>query len=274
MTPATLRALRARAYVRLRATADSLLRQGLPPDHPEIVRVLCAAARALGVRLAPVPDLLLRDELRLTFGLDARTLDPVIREAHDVALQARVDLVLARAMDDAQLDGMVRVRGALRAPCVVVAPTTAPPELLARVIRRLAGAAAVRLVPDAHGTAGDAAAALAGGGVVVAPFDHRGWQSYDTVTFLGRPATLPDGPWALARAAGVPVVPATLVRAPDKGYRGKLGAPRPPDREAYLREEAEPFLRAHPGHYAAFLATCRRAPAEKEPQRPLFLDLP
>ncbi len=257
MTVTVLRALRARAYARARAVADSFVRNGLPPEHPEVVRVLCGAAGRLGRLLAPLPDPVLRDELERCFALDASTVEAVIREAHDVALQARVDLALLRSMDDDALDGILRVRGRPRAPCVIVTPSTGPFPLLVRAVARQG--APVRELPD--GGAGDAAAWLAAGGVVVTAFDARGWESFDEAVYLGRRALLASGPWTLARDAGVPVVPATLVRAPDKRYRVVFGAPRPPDRERYLREEAEPFVMAHPGHYAPFLATCRSAPA-------------
>jgi len=110
---------------------------------------------------------------------------------------------------------------------------------------------------------------LRAGRVVAAAFDDRGFDTYDVVPFLGRDALLSPEPWDAARSAGVPVVAATIHRERDKRYVVHFRPPAPPDRAAYLRDHAEPFLRANPGHYAAWLAECRIR--ETMADRPLFV---
>ena len=56
---------------------------------------------------------------------------------------------------------------------------------------------------------------------------HRGDVAVD---FFGAPARFPIGPFLLARAAGVPVLPAFCVLQPDRRYRMTVQAPLRPTR--------------------------------------------
>jgi len=122
-----------------------------------------------------------------------------------------------------ELAGRLLAAGASRRTHVVVAPDEAPE--LERWVRR--NGAGVRFVPRAHPEVGvELLAALRRGEVVALQGDRAiGSRADVSIPFFGRPALFPLGPFVLARAAGVPVVPAFCVL--DRGYRYTLrvGAP-------------------------------------------------
>jgi len=98
---------------------------------------------------------------------------------------------------------------------VVVAPEEAPE--LARWVRR--DGEGMRFVPRAHPSIGvELLAALRRGEVVALQADRALGTGGDVrIPFFGVPAPFPLGPFLLARAAGVPVVPAFCVL--DRRYR-------------------------------------------------------
>ncbi|MDP2304770.1 MAG: hypothetical protein Q8P18_01925 [Pseudomonadota bacterium] len=292
----------------MRWALEETLRGALSPEEPEILRFLAGIGWRFEQRLTPGRALLLRDEARRCFGANVRTATAIVREAQDLALQARMERLVLPRMRGEELDAVARVEGAPGvpgAPGLVLYPHGGNVDLLlAALARRSPGLvvfSARGLPPATLGGFGavrptrinsrlarrraedDArlpirwepdAAALAGwlarGHVVAAAFDDRAWPTYVRVPFLGREALLSPEPYALARAVGVPLHFATIRRERDKSSRVVIGPPVVPELAAWLVDHATPFLRAYPGHYASWLAECRiRAGLD---DHPLFTD--
>jgi lauroyl/myristoyl acyltransferase len=108
---------------------------------------------------------------------------------------------------------------------VVVAPDEAPG--LERWLRRSGDG--LRFVPRASATAAlNLLAALRRGEVVALQGDRAlGGRSDVRVPFFGRRAPFPLGPFILARASGVPIVPAFCVLETDRRYAITVGEPFP-----------------------------------------------
>jgi len=106
---------------------------------------------------------------------------------------------------------------------VVVAPDEAPE--LERWVRR--NGDGMRFVPRDHPGIGlELLAALRRGEVVALQGDRAlGTRGDMYLPFLGRPAPFPLGPFLLARAAGVPVVPAFCLLDRDYRYSVRIAAP-------------------------------------------------
>lgn len=106
---------------------------------------------------------------------------------------------------------------------VVVAPDEMP--ALARWVRR--DGDGVRFVPRSHpGIGVELVAALRRGEVVALQGDRAlGTRGDVSIPFFGRPALFPLGPFLLARAAGVPVVPAFCVLDEACRYAVRIAAP-------------------------------------------------
>ena len=289
----------------VRFVVEETLRGVLPPEEPEILRFLAGVGWRFEQRLTPGRVRLMADEARRCFGANVRTAGAIVREAQDLASQARMERLVLPRLSPAQLDAVVRVEGRVEPPALVLYPHGGNVDLLlAALAQRWPGLvvfSARGLPPAAAGGVGavgptrlnerlarrraedDARlpirweadpAALAGwlarGHVVAAAFDDRAWPTYVRVPFLGREALLSPEPYALARAAGVPLVSATIHRERDKSSRLIIGPPVVPELGAWLRDQATPFLRAYPGHYASWLAECRmRANLD---DHPLFSD--
>jgi lauroyl/myristoyl acyltransferase len=85
----------------------------------------------------------------------------------------------------------------------------------------------VRFVPRSRPTVSvELVAALRRGEVVALQGDRAlGTRGDVRVGFFGEPAPFPMGPFLLARAAGVPVVPAFCVLGPDRRYAVTVGEP-------------------------------------------------
>jgi lauroyl/myristoyl acyltransferase len=284
-----------------RLALEETLRGGLPADEPEILRFLGGIGWRFEQRLTPTRARLTAEEVRRTFGGSARQAGAIIREAQDLALQARMEALVLPRMAAAHLDQVVRVDGSLAPPALVLFPHAGNVLLLvAALARRWPGLVVFGprgLPPAAPGVAvptridrhlaqrrledearlpirweSDPAALpawLAAGHLVAAAFDDRAWPTYVDTPFLDRVALLSDDPYRIARAAGVPVIPATIRRERDKTSRVTLGAPVDPSLPAYLAA-IEPFLRAYPGHYARWLAECRMRAGVDD--HPLFTD--
>jgi KDO2-lipid IV(A) lauroyltransferase len=121
--------------------------------------------------------------------------------------------------------------------------------------------------------------ALERNAIVGLAFDGRGGTRFDRVAFLGRQANLASGPWRLAAMTGAAVVPAMCVRTSDRTHRIQLAPPLLPNHDlpraeqaAELRERAlspiSAWLRAHPDHYARWIAHCAEHAAMDD--HPLF----
>lgn len=122
-----------------------------------------------------------------------------------------------------ELAGRLLAANARRTTRVVVTPDEIPE--LERWVRR--DGAGVRFVPRAHpGVGVELLAALRRGEVVALQGDRAiGTRGDVAIPFFGRPAPFPLGPFVLARAAGVPVVPAFCVLGRSHRYRVRLAEP-------------------------------------------------
>jgi lauroyl/myristoyl acyltransferase len=122
-----------------------------------------------------------------------------------------------------ELAGRLMARTAARRTNVVVAPDELPQ--LERWVRR--DGAGVRFVPRANPRVGlQLFAALRHGEVVALQGDRAiGTRGDVPIPFFGRPAMFPLGPFILARAAGVPVVPAFCVLERDYRYTVRVAPP-------------------------------------------------
>jgi lauroyl/myristoyl acyltransferase len=123
----------------------------------------------------------------------------------------------------------------------------------------------MRFVPRAHPAVGiELVRALRRGDVVALQGDRAiGTRGDVAIPFFGRPALFPVGPFILARAASVPVIPAFCVLGPDLRYRVRVEAPITVERGA---EEAaarawvaalEGVVRQHPTQWFNFFDVWR-----------------
>jgi lauroyl/myristoyl acyltransferase len=155
-----------------------------------------------------------------------------------------------------ELAGRLLASRLARRTNVVVSPAENPE--LGRWVRR--DGEGIRFVPRAHPSVGvELLAALRRGEVVALQADRAIGTSGDAwVPFFGPAAPFPLGPFLLARAAGVPVVPAFCVL--DRGYRYavRIAAPitvRRGEEENAAREWVailESVVREHPTQWFNF----------------------
>lgn len=139
---------------------------------------------------------------------------------------------------------------------VVMAPETDPG--IERLLRRPAGG--LRYLTRHHPTAGlELLAALRRGEVVAMQGDRPlGARGDVAVPFFGAPARFPLGPFLLARAARVPVVPSFCLLDEDRRYSIVVGSPLTVpagDEPEALRgwvAELEAVVRAHPQQWFNF----------------------
>jgi lauroyl/myristoyl acyltransferase len=122
-----------------------------------------------------------------------------------------------------ELAGRLLANRLARRTNIVVSPEEAPE--LERWVRR--DGEGVRFVPRAHPSVGvELLATLRRGEVVALQADRALGTGGDVwVPFFGLPAPFPLGPFLLARAAGVPVVPAFCVLDPEYRYAVKIATP-------------------------------------------------
>lgn len=283
----------------------TLVREGMPPEEPELVRLLSGIGWRAYAGSTPRRWAMMVDELRRTFGLSVRTAESAAREAYDVGLQARMEGLLVPRLGAGALADWVRVEGTVVAPALVVYPHAGNVLMLVAALaarepgltvfsargsavphRRSVSRVRETLV-DRHlvrrrdleearlpvrwvSTTGAVRAALSAGGVVACAFDDRAWPGWRPARLCGREALLSPDPWVIAAELGVPVLPATVLREHDKTHLVTVGGPVEPELDRYLRQHAEPWLRANPGHYGGWLVTCRTRAAQDD--HPLFLD--
>jgi lauroyl/myristoyl acyltransferase len=122
-----------------------------------------------------------------------------------------------------ELAGRLLANRSARRTHVVVAPEEAPE--LERWVRR--DGEGMRFVPRSHpGIGAELLGVLRRGEVVALQGDRAlGTRGDVQIPFFGRPAPFPLGPFLLARAAGVPVVPAFCVLDQRYRYTVRLAAP-------------------------------------------------
>lgn len=284
---------------------ETTFREGLPPDEPEVLRLLAGVSWRAERRLTPARAALMLDEVRRTFRVSVRTAESAVREGYDLAMQSRLESLVVPRLGSAKIREWVRVRGALPGRCLVVVPHAGNLTLLVAALawanpglvvftargvppRARRGLGAIRNTWINRHLAEvrkkeqtrlpvlweeDPAAiphAFAEGRVVVCAFDDRAWRRYRRVPFFEREALISDEPFELARTHGVPLVPASIQREHDKTHTVHIGAPFPPELGRYLAEVAEPLLASLPGHYATWLTECRMRAAMDD--HPLFAD--
>jgi lauroyl/myristoyl acyltransferase len=155
-----------------------------------------------------------------------------------------------------ELAGRLLAQRSQRPTHVVVSEAEAP-ELLPWVRRDGEG---VRFVPRASPTVSlELVAALRRGEIVALQGDRALGNAGDVaVPFFGEPAPFPVGPFRLARATGVPIVPAFCLLDADLRYRVVVHEPRrvaAGGEEAALHAwvaELEAVVRAHPTQWFNF----------------------
>jgi lauroyl/myristoyl acyltransferase len=155
-----------------------------------------------------------------------------------------------------ELAGRLLAQGSARRTHVVVAEEEA--RELERWVRR--GGDGLRFVPRSHPCVSvDLLAALRRGEVVAVQGDRAlGTRGDVLVSFFGRPAPFPIGPFLLASAARVPIVPAFCLLAGDYRYTVRVEAPMAVTRGA--EEDAlrvwvsvlEGIVRDHPTQWFNF----------------------
>jgi len=127
----------------------------------------------------------------------------------------------------------------------------------------------VRFVPRAHPAVGvELVRALRRGDVVALQGDRAiGTRGDVMIPFFGRPAPFPLGPFILARAARVPVVPAFCVLGPDYRYTVRVEPPIAVEQggeEASARTwvaSLERIVREHPTQWFNFFDVWRPLPS-------------
>jgi Kdo2-lipid IVA lauroyltransferase/acyltransferase len=155
-----------------------------------------------------------------------------------------------------ELAGRLLANRSARRTHVVVAPEEVPD--LARWVRR--DGEGVRFVPRTHPSVGaELLGALRRGEVVALQGDRAlGTRGDVRIPFFGRPALFPLGPFLLARAAGVPVVPAFCVLDRRYRYAVRIAAPiavGPGEEEQAARAwvaQLEGVVREHPTQWFNF----------------------
>jgi lauroyl/myristoyl acyltransferase len=286
-------------YDLARWALETTLREGLPPEEPEVLRFIAGVSWRLEAQLTPARAAVMLDEVRRTFRVSVRTAESAVREAYDLSMQSRLERLLLGRLPAEKVAEWVRVEGELPPRALVVVPHAGNVSLLVAALAwRYPGLAVLsaRGVPSRTGRdswvnrrraaarrsdqerlpivweedARALRASLAEPRVVVCAFDDRVWSSYVRLPFFEREALLSDEPWQLGRELDVPIIPASIQREYDKTHVVRLGGRISPDLAAYLDEVAEPFLASTPGHYAMWLAECRMRAALDD--HPLFVD--
>src|SRR5262249_7206707 len=155
-----------------------------------------------------------------------------------------------------EMAGRLLATSGQRATHVVASPDELPE--LERWVRRDGGG--LRFVPRTHpGIGVQLVAALRRGEIVALQGDRAiGTRGDVMVSFFGRPAPFPIGPFLLARAAGVPVVPAFCLLGRGHRYQVRIAPPMSVERggeEAAVRAWVallEDVVREHPTQWFNF----------------------
>ena len=204
----------------------------LPAERAAVRRTLEVTAGASGARLDDLTARVFQDFAMCFSDLVSTNRQPLPRlsayvesvTGGDNVAQLPGGLVSVTAhVGNWELAGRLLAGESARRTNVVVAADEAPE--LERWVRR--NGDGMRFVPRSHPRIGiQLVSALRRGEVVALQGDRAiGTRGDVTIPFFGRPALFPLGPFLLARAAGVPVVPAFCVLRPDHRYRVRLAPP-------------------------------------------------
>jgi len=101
---------------------ESVLREGLPPDEPEALRLVAGTVWRLEAQLTPGRAALMFDEVRRVFRVSQRTAESAVREAYDLTMQARLETLLLPRLAPETVGQWVRVLGTTPAPALVLTP--------------------------------------------------------------------------------------------------------------------------------------------------------
>jgi hypothetical protein len=251
----------------------------LPPEEPELVRLVAALGWRVEAGFFPARARRRREIAASTFALPPRGARALVREASEIDLQSRVEAIMLPRLPASEIQRWVRLRGVPPAPpflalapsvgswmaavvglaqvardLVAVDPLPRPDAPLARARHALHARARrsspVTWEPDAAA----AAVHLRAGRAVIARADMLAWGD-------GAPGAAREGAFLAAAAARAPVLPVAAVRQQDKSWLLEIGEAMEPDRGRYAREWAEPIARAHPGQALAFLERVTRVDA-------------
>jgi lauroyl/myristoyl acyltransferase len=203
----------------------------LPAERATIRDALRRITGASGARLEALADGVFRDFAMCFSDLVSTNRQPARRLLGYVdsvtggeQLEGLGGLVSVTAhVGNWEMAGRLLARRTTRRTHVVVAPEAVP--ALERWVRR--DGEGMRFVPRTHPRIGvELLAALRRGEVVALQGDRAlGDRSDVEIPFFGHPARFPLGPFLLARAAGVPVVPAFCMLGPGYRYHVRIAPP-------------------------------------------------
>ena len=207
-------------------------RRLLPAEQAAVRRTLEVTTGASGARLEALTARVFQDFAMCFSDLVSTNRQPLPRlsayvdsvSGGDDVAQLPGGLVSVTAhVGNWELAGRLLAGESARRTNVVVAAEEAPE--LERWVRR--NGDGMRFVPRSHPRIGiQLLSALRRGEVVALQGDRAiGTRGDVAIPFFGRPAFFPLGPFLLARAAGVPVVPAFCVLGPGYRYTVRLAPP-------------------------------------------------
>jgi lauroyl/myristoyl acyltransferase len=237
----------------------------VPRERAAIQKALRLSTGATGPRLDELTIGVFTDfamcfsDLVSTNRQPAPRLTALVHEAEGAELLARLTgglISLTAHVGNWELAGRLLAGRTNRTTHVVVAPEEA--RALERWVRRDGGG--VRFVARSHPTISlELIAALRRGEIVAVQGDRAlGTRGDVSIPFFGQPAPFPLGPFVLARAVGVPLVPAFCLLDANLGYRVKVGEPLTVARQG--EEDAarawvavlETVVRGHPTQWFNF----------------------
>jgi lauroyl/myristoyl acyltransferase len=254
-----------RLRLRLARGLGSLASRLLPAERRVVRRTLATVTGASGSRLDALALGVFREFAMCFSDLVSTNRQPADRLATLVGSVGGADgfvdhrgglISLTAHVGNWELAGRLLARRAARATHVVVAQEEGPQ--LEHWLRR--NGDGVRFVTRSRPTVSlELIAALRRGEVVALQGDRAlGTRGDALVPFFGRPAPFPLGPFLLAGAVGVPIVPAFCVL--DSSFRYRVILPEPlhitpgGEREALIAwvEHLESIVRVHPTHWFNF----------------------
>ena len=81
-------------YDVLRWGFDTTFHEGLPPDEPEVLRLIAGVSWRVEAKFTPGRAALMLDEVRRLFRVSVRTAESAVREAYDLTMQSRLEALI------------------------------------------------------------------------------------------------------------------------------------------------------------------------------------